>query len=93
MAVLFPINHVKLNTQMPRNCVQMIGCIGRAANCRVDRNRVFKSLARHDLGRCQILRHHFNNALARFISNLPALSIRRWDRGIARQAHAQSLGQ
>ncbi len=67
--------------------------VGRAADRRIDDDRVLQRLPRDDVGGLQILPHHLDDALAGLIGDLAALAMRRGDRGAAGQAHAERLGQ
>ena len=93
VADLLPVVIVELDAEMAGDGVEVDRRIGRAADRRIDDDGVLESLARHDVGRLQILVHHVDDALAGLIGDLAALAVGRGDGGRARQLHAERLGQ
>ncbi len=88
-----PILDREFDSDMPRNCIDMDWRIGRAADSRTGNDRIFKCLARHDVGRLQVLVHDLDRAPAGFVGDLRALAIGRRNRSATRQRHAERFGE
>ena len=93
MANALPIIIVQWHAKMARNPVQMDRRIGRAANRRIDHDRIFKGLTRHHIAWPQVFPHHIDDPQAGFITDLPAFAIGRRNRCRAGQLHAQRFCQ
>ena len=64
VADFLPVVIGQIDAQVPRNSVQVNRRIGRAADGRVDHNRIFKRRARHHVGGPQVFPNHVDDALA-----------------------------
>ncbi|MNT58427.1 hypothetical protein D3C72_1958590 [compost metagenome] len=87
-----PVLFTKLDACMLGHCCQMRLGIGRSADCRIDADRVQKRLARHDVGRLDILDNQFNSAAAGAICHLAAFTVSRRDCAAAGERHAERFG-
>ncbi len=88
-----PVVIVERHAEMAGDGVEMDRRVGRAADRRIDDDGVLEGLPRHDVGRLQILMHHFDDALAGLVGDLAALAVGRRNGGRTRQLHAERLGQ
>ena len=88
-----PILDREFNSDMARNRIDMDWRIGRAADRRTRYDRVFECLARHDVGRLQILVHDLDRAPAGFVGDLCALAIGCRNRSATRQRHSERFGE
>ncbi len=88
-----PVLHRKLDTRMPRDGLQMRRRVGRAADGRIDADRILEGLPREDVRGLQVGQHHLDDAPARGIGHVHPLAERRGNGRASGQRHAQRLGQ
>ena len=93
VANALPVVVVQRHAKMARNPIQVNRRVGRPTDGRVDDNRIFKRLARHDVGGAHIFPHHIDDTPSCFIGHLPAFAVGRGDCSRAGQLHAKRLGQ
>ena len=91
-ADFLPIGDMQLYACVARDRLQMRRRVGRAANRRVDHDRILEGLAGQNIRGLQIFLDHRDDAAAGFIGHSHPLAERGGNRGIAGQAHPEGLG-
>src|SRR5207245_8506497 len=75
VADLLPVFDGQLDPDVPGDGVDVDRRVGRAADRRAGHDGVLERLAGQDIGRLEVLVHHFDDALAGPIGDLRALAI------------------
>ncbi|VVT19327.1 hypothetical protein SPHINGO391_460096 [Sphingomonas aurantiaca] len=93
VAVRLPVVDRQVDADVARDRGEMDRRVGRAADRRIDDDRVVERVLGEDVGGLQILGDHGDDALAGLVRNLLAVAVRRRDRGRSGQLHAERFGK